>query len=375
MYNWISKVKGEIVVGGDSQLFGNYNCDCEGGASCFGCIGYWFHNFYNKPMGTDVTVSIQYCYDHQWIEVPLQFVYVGNDQYDLYGMNPIGGFQWESMGYVKFIEQTPPDCPNADGNFCDDLFYIENPEFEILEHTSAYTSHEKLCDEPTDVAYTWLVNTPAAKVSNLYSFTNDSLMVCFNRNLQRWKFQLNPEKINLNIVIDLCYSKIIDRGWVIVDDTSDLNEIVSNGDCELALQSFEGHKYYGYKIPDKGYLLKEVVMLHEGIHKMNYDKYVQDYKYFFYNTMYALQDYPCSYFSNPTQAKDFGKIFYETGFADFWDKLDEQYDMFYGLAGKTTFWSNKKLRKEREVNDSKEVQEKIKEYIDLLNQKCNNLKG
>ncbi|MCZ7615270.1 MAG: hypothetical protein M5T52_17450 [Ignavibacteriaceae bacterium] len=59
----------------------------------------------------------------------------------------------------------------------------------------------------------------------------------------------------------------------------------------------------------------------------------------------------------------------------FGDKLDEQYDMFYGLAGKTTFWSNKKLRKEREVNDSKEVQEKIKEYIDLLNQKCNNLKG
>jgi hypothetical protein len=62
------------------------------------------------PMGTEVTVSVQYCYNHQWIEVPLQFVYTGNNRYDLYGMNPVGGTEWESIGYVKFIAQTPTPC-------------------------------------------------------------------------------------------------------------------------------------------------------------------------------------------------------------------------------------------------------------------------
>lgn len=290
-YQWNHWTSGAIKIsrGAGNQLYQDGCCPpfvC-GSGSCFCSWGTRAHNFYNVPQDDNIIVEIQRCYDpppsppndYQWFDVPLQFTFVGNNRYDLYGQD-LADQSWDYIGYLKFIQTTPTDCPKAEGNYCDDLFYIENPEFELLEHNSSYASHEKICDDPLDVAYTWLVNTPAAKVSNLYSFTDDSLMVCFNRNLQRWKFQLNPEKINLNVVIDLCYNMISNRGWTIINDTSDLNDIVNNNDCDLALQSFEGHKVYGYEIPDNGYLLREVVMLHEGIHSENYERYVQDYKYF-----------------------------------------------------------------------------------------------
>ena len=268
MYNWISTVKGEVVVGGESEFFGNYNCNCEEQGSCGGCIGYWFHNFYNMPMGTTVTVSVQYCYNHQWVEVPLQFVNAGNDRYDLYGMNPVGGSQWESMGYVKFIPTTPPDCEFA----CEEENYL--PEVNLNKVDTGYLGID-ICDDE---------KMPLGKTTCYFGDPEYDFAApaCYNEQLQQWWFNLdNNHSFLINYVVEICENNIPPNRELIYD----WRDFPIEYGCDNILNCLYAHLNYGAAGLGCNYLLQSVIELHEQAHVNDYSYFINKSKDSFYDNL------------------------------------------------------------------------------------------
>ena len=188
--NWVSKVKGQVIFEGEIIEFGCKNFNCERGGRC-GCAAPTIHIFTNKPAGSSISVSSQYCYEGQWLEVSFNLVFVGNNQYNLYGTNPATG-EYNYFGFVKFIPTQPPDCPNANNcstpssiifpplttNYEIPIHYEDSPEFLRLNR----------CE----------LNQYAAGFFTIADTMIADIIIsdyCFNNQTQKWEFEIVPIKI------------------------------------------------------------------------------------------------------------------------------------------------------------------------------------
>jgi hypothetical protein len=174
--------KTEVSVGGQSLIFpiacANFACDI--GSWCFCVAGYYDeHDFLDMPSGTTVTVSMQYCNGLTWefIDIPLQFSYAGNDTYNLNAENPEGGGS-VNIGYVKFFPQTPPGCdPQFD---CVEENFL--PEVTMNQVENGYGGIDACESEDKPIGVTYPLFGDFA-----YNFEFSS---CYNKQLQRWWFNL-----------------------------------------------------------------------------------------------------------------------------------------------------------------------------------------
>jgi hypothetical protein len=287
MYNWISTVKGEVVAGGDPQLFGNYNCNCESGGYCSGCIGYTVHNFYNKPMGTEVEVNVQYCYNHQWVEVPLQFEDVGNNTYNLSGMNPISGTQWEYMGYVKFIEQTPPGC---DPQF-DCILNNNLPGLLLEERENGYRNID-VCSYGQPGATLPVFDDPNVNTIDIN--------VCFNKQTQKWWFNLNnSHNFIFSYISEICPENLA-AGQSLKENFTYFPQGLT---CDKISDDIFCH--FGYGAAGATYVLKNIIEKHEEEHVKQIDSLINKiYKPKFYEKLDNIVK-QCEDFSTLEEAEQF----------------------------------------------------------------------
>jgi hypothetical protein len=367
MNNWTSTVKGEVVAGGESKLYGNYNCDCEGGSSCLGCIGSTVLNFYNKPMGTEVTVNVQYCYNHQWVEVPLQFEDGGNNRYNLSGMNPISGTQWEYMGYVKFIATTPPNCAYA--STCSTGYIETMPDTLSVKKPLEFTYGDECAENPNALGV-FMGAQRFEEAGNISDLTpEEDIEVCFDLQSQEWKFNLLVENVTLNYVKDICLDRIIDPP-ISATPLYNLESIcqLPSSECNKLKNSIEAHKTYplGSGIYD-GYAFIQVLLTHETEHQRDWEKYVRKHIYKYYNIPDKI-DFKCENFNSMQQAREeILKEIKDLYVADFWNPYKTDYlNGEYLIKG----MEEMKLKREGEVHRRKSIKEMIKIYEDEITKFC-----
>ncbi|GMU97204.1 hypothetical protein [Ignavibacterium album] len=260
--NWVSKVKGQVICEGEIIEFGCTNFNCERGGRC-GCAASAIHIFTNKPAGSSISVSSQYCYEGQWLEVTLNLVFVGNNQYNLYGTNPATG-EYNYFGFVKFIPTQPPitDC---DQYACNND-QLEIPDICLAEKPNGFGNID-VCREQT-----------GAEMSAFQPIYNDpeynlQLNVCYNRQYQRWWFRLNEECFRLNYIKMICEENVNNSGKKLIWDWQEYPDHLS---CDEIQDNIFGHFAYGSITGD--YVLGIVLDAHEELHKLDFN-YIMENSY------------------------------------------------------------------------------------------------
>jgi len=376
--------KAEVSAGGQSWTFptGCVNFACDIGSWCFCIAGYWeFHNFLDMPSGTAVTVNMQYCNGSVWefIEIPLQFSYAGNNTYNLLAQNPEGG-GWADAGFVKFFDETPPgNCPNAGGNYCDSTSWVQVPDVELVPDPNSNVISTYCSTHPNTIA----AFSPATDHrTNLYDINESNVIACYNQTSQTWQFNLD-QNVKIYYQIGICSTNVSNKNLTYINDTTDIEDITS-GDCNIALISFKAHKEYkwdaltqtyGLNIPDDGYLIKEAILEHENQHKVRYEEFMNDYLFLWESKINTFQAV-CSTYTDIFEAKKGGyKMYWDAFFGEteytqyFYTKFNTEYQKRTGL-----FPHDKVLRgkDEKRANNKPEVQNLIEKYINKLETHCSN---
>ena len=134
----------------------------------------------------------------------------------------------------------------------------------------------------------------------------------------------------------------------------------------FSLQSFLGHKDYPIKILDGGYVIKEVLLQHEDIHRERYKDFMDSWL-FIWETQIEIYRDTCSAFPNIIEAKKNGLQHYRNYFYKYYSTYTPVLDKLVGYKPE-----NKVLdrREEIKVNNNKKVQDLIDRYVKALKKHC-----
>ncbi len=254
-YNWVSTVRGEVVCDGEMQEFGCTNYNCGGGGWC-SCTGYTNHIFLNKPMGTSISICSQYCYQGEWLEVPLNFVSAGNNQYNLYGTNPATG-EYNYFGFVKFIATQPP-ITVCDQYACSSD-QLEVPYFCLEEKPNGYNNIDvcKPISGAEMAAFYPIFNIPE---------DNFQISACYNKQYQRWWFNIDEGCFKFFYIKTICEENINSSGRKMIWDWQEYPDYLS---CDEIEDNIFGHFSYGSVTGD--YVLGILLDIHEELHKLDFE--------------------------------------------------------------------------------------------------------
>lgn len=355
-----------------------------GSGSC-GCIGTRAHSFLEIAQGEEIFIQIDRCYApppippgvYEWYEVPLQFSDVGNNRYDLYGEDIADG-SIDYVGYIKFFPTPPPGCKFAEE--CDLGFEEEMPDTITIKKPFSFTRH-LMCQ--TRVNPQGVLKIPlgqfspvldGSKTSNIFNWSPvDDINVCFDLQTHEFKFNFNVEKIELYYMKELCIDNIQNPpvNATIVPDIDALNNIPAS-ECSKLLASLKAHESYPFTdgLYD-GYFFEEITMVHETEHQRDWELIVGDHIPEYFNIPQKI-NYSCEDFNSISEAK--GQILKDVRNLygnDYWNP--HRIDWFIKLYNYPDDEPTKELKRKYEiaVHNREAVREKIKEYKEAINDKCN----
>ncbi len=268
-----------------------------------------------------------------------------------------------NQGYVILV--LDGNCPNASGNFCDNSSWVQIPNVDLVPYNQSSFYGGIECDKKSNrLAIFTPVLYPPIDRTNLYHLTSADVLACYNRILKTWQFNLN-QNVRINYVVEICSTNISNKNLTIISSINDINTIPSNK-CTIALKSFEGHKFYPYRIDPGGYVIKEVLLLHENAHKDKYEKFKNDYLYIWETKIESFKN-PCQAFPNISEAKEAALNMYKFVFSSYYTQFSSVHNQLLGLSPENDILKD---REEQRVNNSKEIKEKIDKYIEELKKHC-----
>jgi hypothetical protein len=356
-----------------------------GSGSC-GCIGTRALNFYNVTSGAEIYFDIQRCYApppvppgvYEWYNVPLNFTYIGSNEYAIYGMD-LADNSWDYIGYLKFYSETPPgNCPNAGGNYCDSPSWMQVPDVKLELNPNSNTL-SKHCLENSSVLASFVPDRD--HLTNLLDLTESNVIACYNQILQTWQFNLDQD-IKIYYQIGICSTNVSTLNLTYINSLSDVNStIIPSTRCNDAKKSFDAHKDYKYDytsrkcvglgIPIGGYIIKEVIDEHEKQHKISFEQFMNDYKFLWevnINTFRAS----CLSIADIFEARKVGlKMYWDSFFAGKYYFL-QFYNEYNRLHGLSPVNEEIKCKYEQITNNTKEVQDLIIQYKRKLSEICGN---
>lgn len=372
--HWTSgAIKITRTAGGQTQLDGCWPPFVCGSGSCFCSWGTRAHNFYGVAQGENISVEISRCYDPpptppndaQWFDVPLQFNYVGNNKYDLYGQDIADG-SWDYIGYFKFIATTPPgNCPNAGGNYCDSSSWVEVPDVELVLYPQGFTISNIECPKnPNRLAFFTPVLYPQKDRTNMSYLTSSDVIACYNQLGQTWQFNLN-QSAKIYFVIEICSTNVSNKSLTYINSISDIS-IIPFDKCNIALKSFEGHLEYPYEIPNNGYVIKEALLFHENGHKEKFEDFKNDFL-FLWETGIETFRAQCTTYANIFEAREAGLQMYNFVFSGYYNEFAKMHNKLLGLS---PYDKTLKDKEENRVNNRPEMRALVNSYIEALKTRC-----
>ncbi len=353
-------LKKVIIQAGDSRVEKGFECGIAGWIDCD-----W--NIQDVPAEVEVDVTVYgSCVNGVLIEAQTQIIPTGTNKYDIQYLKTNG--YWSRATTIEFVPTTPPEC-SLTNILCDN--YNGKPfTIQLVEKDNSFGQMNECRGDV--LAFAKVLYTK--KQSNIYDFSNENVTVCFDRQTQKLNFELNP-KPELRYVVDICENTIQSKGWIKINNVAEINTIPKSL-CPDAIKSIKGHFKYPYDIPyypEQGFVLVEVLLMHERKHK---DTYLNDYLNYFDATLDTwLYDWEvnCSDYQNLDQAKTNTLLQYKNLFNKYWQQITEQYNWDKGLSNLVPepYRSLWKEENERNTNNSQEIVDKINMYLNAIIVYCN----
>lgn len=380
--HWTSgAIKITRMAGGQTKLDGCSPSFVCGSGWCACSVGTRAHNFYNVPQGAEIFVEIQRCFnpppnppnEYDWYDVPLQFTFVGNNRYDLYGQD-LYDQSWDYIGYFRFYPTTPPGCNYA--NECSTGYTVTMPDTLSVKQPFSFTSEDE-CSTYIDyqgnpviplAKFNGILNS-ARKASNILNLNSENhINVCFDSHTQELKFELLIDNTTLNYAKDICLDNITDSiNATPIFALSDICQ-VSVTECTKLKNSLEAHKSYPFGSGIyNGYVFTEILLTHETEHQKDWEGYIRQHIHKYFNIPNKIS-YSCDNFTSIQQAKekilgDIKQYFVD----DFWNPYREAW-----LRGQYRAPLNEAMQRQLEIDLHKRESVKliIQKYEDEIDKLC-----
>jgi hypothetical protein len=342
--------------------------------SCFCVAGNPYKNVTNVSMGTTIDTKFLKCtiINGEWIEYELEHYFqliLPNDadvSYQILArLNESS--PWVEVGRMNFTKTTPPGCDSAQNQYCDENFNEDMPPTEVVEHDKTFTGLD-YCSKPDRLAFFTPAWYPKDKWSNISNLTLQDISVCFDLQTQAWKFKVSVDKSEFNVIIDTCKNNIESWPATVIGSLEEVNNIPLYK-CLTALESFVGHRHYPYEIPRDGYVIKEVLFLHESKHKEKWNEYLQKFLPNYLNIFYDVSP-SCQSYADPTDAAQNALNLLNEKFSLFYNNFNNKYKWEIGLDDTNPDWEILRDKEERRANNHPEVRSKVYDYINALINHC-----
>lgn len=331
---------------------------------------YWGWAINDITEGTVITIRVyEHCVNGQPVETQLTR-YSYNEVTERYLIEYFDTeYQnWYSAAWFKFISTNPPgNCPNAGGNYCDDVGWVQVPEVDSTFYSNSMVISKECSKHPNTIAAFGPAFDHRSNL-NLVEMSPSNVIACYNQISETWQFNLD-QNVKAYYQIGICSTHVSEKNLTFINDTTDIYEIPSEN-CWIALESFKAHKEYKYDIgldiPNGGYLITPVILLHEEGHRDKWQKYMDDY-FFIWESGILNFRADCEEYANIFEARMGGLNMYTRIFKDYWESAFNNYQKYTGLDP-----YNKEINyaEEQRVNNRDEVQKLIETYIRILEEHC-----
>lgn len=319
----ISQTQVDLIIGGTNDPIVGFciGIDCTLPWFCYG-QGFWSEE-HAAPMGTTVDTEIRKCYDGNFVILDHYFDLITpppspyDKAYYIYAKEPDG--EYINMGSMNFTQQTPPGCdPQFD---CTEENYL--PDVTLNQVPNGYLGSDA-CIEP------FVYSAFKAFIVNDEAY-NYNIEVCYNKQLQRWWFNLdNNHSFLINYILEVCESNLNARGITLIYDYTGFP---AGYDCDDMWEDLYSHYYYGFPvIPNPNYVLEVILNAHEEHHKSDFQSIVDNRK----NTLNDLllsEINDCESFDTQGEAQQYWEDRIKYILGEFRDKIKKDNKDLYGKFG------------------------------------------
>ena len=239
------------------------------------------------PKGTMVKVTVySHCVNGELVEAETRLVNTGTNEYNIEYYHP-SHQQWFGATSLKFTATTPPGCdPQFDciiNNFL--------PEVLLEQRENGYNQID-LCSYGEPGATSPIFDDPNVNTLNID--------VCFNKQLQKWWFNLNNNhSLIFSYISIICPENLPPEQEMIEDYTY----FPQDWTCEQISDDFACHFAYGAGCAKK--VLKNILEKHEEEHIKQIDSLInQIHKIKFYEKLLNINK-RCEDFNTLAEAEQF----------------------------------------------------------------------
>jgi hypothetical protein len=320
------------------------------------------------PMNTQVSIDVKKCkrlnpsLPPEWVMIPARLTnFIVNPNQTITAQiyanwNYPDGSE-ELVGSLELIQTIPPECPNANNNYCTNN--ISNfPHVKLFLEEDGYASSNMCSENPNALAGITGTYIPEHRnrFSNINNFNLNSLTVCFNTQTQKWQFNfINPEDIEIHLMLDYCEDKL---GWYNVIKNFDQIKEIPFYECEKADICFNRH-LFPFNVNIGCYLILEVITEHENLHfnerSRDLNKFLSE-KYYPNLDAWGAQNL-CNSFLNPDEAKQKALNFLKNQFKDLVKQIN--YDL-----------NKDRADEESTIRDHDWIRDIVRDYLLELYKQC-----
>lgn len=327
----------ELIVDGTNYQFGPcWSWEC-GDGSCTCATGFHLKEVTDVPMGTSVDTKFQRCWifggsgnPPSWGVLEHYFQLLSSTEthwsYEIKA-RLTENHPWQHAAYMDLMKTTPPGCYICSGSFdesCEECIDPQKllPEINLVNTGNGFDSID-VCKDSTAAAG---FNIVAVNALVNYNF---ELNACFNKQLQRWWFNITGDTLHFRYILDFCPQNIEELGGTLIEN---YQNFPSEYGCENIMQDMFGHLFYPPRISIGGYFVKSILIRHELEHKWYFQNILDELKNEFQSDMYT-DPKNCADIPTTLEAYNYFVSIKTENLLKWWDKAIERRDKETGLKG------------------------------------------
>lgn len=307
------------------------NSTCCGSTS--GCGGFpgqtpYQNTFNNIPMGTPVSLTIDWKVNGVW--TPLDFWYVqSGNTYNMYSVDTSSGCPSgvAYLGYIKFVASNPPGCtlaPNCESGYVETM-----PPLSFENREPSFITGVEDCNQNPNLLGYFVPGSRQSEATDLLGYNTSNIDLCFDPQTQQFKFDLSNLYVTLYYVKYICDDNIHapNINATIVDNIDQI-DLITLDRCMDLFNSISAHYVYppwNYGGIHDGFVFREIIETHETQHLFDWQNIIEKYQSAYYAIPEIISN-KCSDFTTYLLAKEktLNKI-KELFFANFWNKTRDDY--------------------------------------------------
>jgi len=181
-----------------------------------------------------------------------------------------------------------------------------------------------------------------------------------------------PTPIYIDFVADVCNNIISNENLTLLNDTTELKDVIKVSNLKIAVHDICGHYCYPQQLTVNGYVLKEVVELHELLHMSQYLKILNKLKSDFLIKPLEGLNSTCQFYNTYTKNPEGAALDFENKIFQYVRKAQIEYciesGVEYSVGGVIIVPANLKQEEKNEkfIQSNKFLQDLVDDYHKAL---------